>query len=121
MSALCQKRTSQLLRPRGREPPLGKSNTICERAPCTASQQNGRGDVAFGSITCIHLGSHVHPFYTEDGRLDQIRFFDYWLKGIDNGVMTEPPVKLAIRKGAEPVVGVLSAEWPNAVSGLLPV
>src|SRR5215468_344321 len=38
----------------------------------------------------IHLGSHVHPFYTEDGRRDQIRFFDYWLKGIDNGVMTEP-------------------------------
>src|SRR5438309_7022146 len=23
----------------------------------------------------IHLGSHVHPFYTEDGRRDQIRFF----------------------------------------------
>ena len=31
----------------------------------------------------IHLGSHVHPFYTEDGRQDQIRFFDHWLKGID--------------------------------------
>ena len=48
----------------------------------------------------MHLGSHVHPFYTEDGRRDQIRFFDYWLKDIDNGVMDEPPVKLAIRKGA---------------------
>jgi len=36
------------------------------------------------------------PFYTEDGRRDQLRFLDYWLKGIDNGVMREPPVKLAI-------------------------
>ncbi len=51
----------------------------------------------------IHAGTHVHPFYTEDGRRDQLRFFDYWLKGIDNGVMDEPPVKLAIRKGRDEV------------------
>ena len=49
----------------------------------------------------IHTGTHVHPFYTEEGRRDQLRFFDYWLKGIDNGVMDEPPVKLAIRKGSD--------------------
>jgi predicted acyl esterase len=61
----------------------------------------------------IHLGSHVHPFYTEYGRLDQIRFFDYWLKGIDNGVMTEPPVKLAIRKGAD-IFECHEHEWPLA-------
>ena len=24
----------------------------------------------------IHSGSHVHPFYTEEGRRDQLRFFD---------------------------------------------
>jgi predicted acyl esterase len=33
----------------------------------------------------------------------EIRWFDYWLKGIDNGVMTEPPVEVfmmaAARKG----------------------
>src|SRR6266540_147446 len=40
----------------------------------------------------IHAGTHVHPFYTEEGRADQLRFFDYWLKAIDNGVMDEPPV-----------------------------
>ncbi len=51
----------------------------------------------------IHAGTHVHPFYSEDGRRDQLRFFDYWLKGIDNGVMAEPPVKLAIRKGRDEV------------------
>jgi uncharacterized protein len=62
----------------------------------------------------IHLGSHVHPFYTEDGRADQIRFFDYWLKGIDNGVMAEPPVKLAIRKGGDAFEWRHEQEWPLA-------
>ena len=62
----------------------------------------------------IHLGSHVHPFYTEDGRRDQIRFFDYWLKGIDNGVMDEPPVKLAIRKGGDAFAWRHEREWPLA-------
>lgn len=38
----------------------------------------------------IHSGSHVHAFYTEEGRADQLRFFDHWLKGIDNGIMKEP-------------------------------
>src|SRR5208282_2189811 len=60
----------------------------------------------------IHLGSHVHPFYTEDGRRDQIRFFDCWLKGIDNGVMNEPPVKLAIRRGGDAFEWRNEHEWP---------
>ena len=60
----------------------------------------------------IHAGTHVHPFYTEDGRRDQLRFFDYWLKGIDNGVMNEPPVKLAIRKGRDEVEWRSEHEWP---------
>jgi predicted acyl esterase len=47
----------------------------------------------------IHAGTHYHPFYSADGRRDQLRFFDYWLKGETNGVMDEPPVKLLIRKG----------------------
>jgi len=62
----------------------------------------------------IHAGSHVHPFYTENGRADQIRFFDYWLKGIDNGVMNEPPVKLAIRKGHDAIEWRHENEWPLA-------
>jgi uncharacterized protein len=62
----------------------------------------------------IHLGSHVHPFYTEDGRRDQIRFFDYWLKGVDNGVMKEPPVKLAIRQGGNAFEWRSEHEWPLA-------
>ena len=62
----------------------------------------------------IHAGTHVHPFYTEEGRRDQIRFFDYWLKGIDNGVMDEPPVKLAIRKGRDEIEWRDEHEWPLA-------
>jgi predicted acyl esterase len=62
----------------------------------------------------IHLGSHVHPFYTEDGRADQLRFFDHWLKGIQNGIMDEPPVKLAIRKGADAFEWRYEREWPLA-------
>ena len=62
----------------------------------------------------IHAGTHVHPFYTEEGRRDQLRFFDYWLKGIDNGVMDEPPVKLAIRKGRDEIEWRDEHEWPLA-------
>jgi hypothetical protein len=62
----------------------------------------------------IHLGSHVHPFYTDEGRQDQSRFFDHWLKGVDNGVMDEPPVKLAIRKGGDAFEWRSEQEWPLA-------
>jgi len=62
----------------------------------------------------IHTGSHVHPFYTEEGRRDQLRFLDHWLKRIDNGVMDEPPVKLAIRKGRDEIEWRSEDEWPLA-------
>ena len=62
----------------------------------------------------IHTGSHVHPFYTEEGRRDQQRFLDYWLKDIDNGVMDEPPVRLAIRKGRDEIAWRDEHEWPLA-------
>jgi len=64
----------------------------------------------------IHTGSHYHPFHCEEGRIEQLRWFDYWLKGIDTGIMDEPPVKLEIRTG-----GTLKRypfrfenEWPLA-------
>jgi predicted acyl esterase len=62
----------------------------------------------------IHSGSHVHPFYTEDGRADQLRFLDHWLKDVDNGVMNEPPIKLAIRKGKDEIEWRHEHEWPLA-------
>jgi putative CocE/NonD family hydrolase len=65
----------------------------------------------------IHSGTHFHPFHSEEGRLDQLRFFDYWLKGKDTGIMDEPPVKLMIRTGggnASTYDFRFENEWPLA-------
>ncbi|MGB5079354.1 MAG: CocE/NonD family hydrolase [Burkholderiales bacterium] len=63
----------------------------------------------------IHAGTHYHSFYSEEGRNDQLRFFDHWLKGIDTGVMREPPVKLLIRKGGHGnYEWRTEKEWPIA-------
>lgn len=37
-----------------------------------------------------------------DGRYEWLKWFDYWLKGIDTGVMDEPPVTLFVRQYKEP-------------------
>ena len=50
----------------------------------------------------------------------EIRWFDYWLKGIDNGIMSEPPVSYYMMAGAKkdalsPKNGLrTSANWPPA-------
>jgi len=64
----------------------------------------------------IHTGSHFHPFHAEEARIDQLRWFDYWLKGIDTGIMDEPPVKLEIRTGGsrKPYAFRFENEWPLA-------
>jgi uncharacterized protein len=65
----------------------------------------------------IHTGTHYHAFYTEEGRVDQLRWFDYWLKGIDTGIMDEPPVKLMIRTGGGTMKDYkfrFENEWPLA-------
>jgi putative CocE/NonD family hydrolase len=48
--------------------------------------------------------------------MDQLRWFDYWLKGIDTGIMNEPPVKLEIRTGGSPERYAFRQEneWPLA-------
>ena len=61
----------------------------------------------------VWVGSHYAPFYTEEARALQKRFFDYWLKGEENGWLDQPPVQLAIRKGRE-VVWRDEQEWPLA-------
>ena len=65
----------------------------------------------------IHCGTHYHAFYTEEGRQDQLRWFDHWLKGIDTGIMDEPPVKLLIRTGGGGMKDYefrFENEWPLA-------
>ena len=61
----------------------------------------------------IHSGNHVDPFYSEYGLGVQSEFFDYWLKGIENGMLEVPRVRLAIRHGRE-VVWRDENEWPLA-------
>ncbi|MBI2320246.1 MAG: CocE/NonD family hydrolase, partial [Betaproteobacteria bacterium] len=47
----------------------------------------------------IDSGTHFGPFHSEEGRRDQLRFFDHWLRGVDSGLLEEPRVKLRIRTG----------------------
>jgi len=64
----------------------------------------------------IHSGSHFHPFHAEEARIDQLRWFDHWLKDNDTGIMNEPPVKLQIRTGGN-LKGYpfrFENEWPLA-------
>ena len=50
----------------------------------------------------------------------EIRWFDYWLKGIDNGIMDEPPVTYFMMGPAEkgavsrPEPRAHAADWPVA-------
>ena len=64
----------------------------------------------------IHTGTHFHPFHSEEGRSDQLRWFDHWLKGMATGIMDEPPVKLEIRTGGSEKRYAFRAEheWPLA-------
>ena len=41
-------------------------------------------------------------------------FFDYWLKGIENGIMDKPPVRLEIRAGDGCSYRLEENEWPIA-------
>jgi predicted acyl esterase len=43
---------------------------------------------------------------------EHMRYFDYWLKGIDNGIMDEPPVRVQVRTGNGSYYELHEAEWP---------
>lgn len=45
----------------------------------------------------VHGGSHWAPFYTDYGVALQKRFFDHFLKGVDNGWDQQPRVQLNVR------------------------
>jgi predicted acyl esterase len=67
------------------------------------------GDLAYPGQDRLNIGGD-----------QEIRWFDYWLKGVDNGIMDEPPVSYFMmapaRKGAfSPKNRMLtSANWPPA-------
>jgi predicted acyl esterase len=62
----------------------------------------------------VHSGDHVLPFYSLEGRLEQKRFLEHWLKGVDTGILREPPIKLGIRYGSDNYVWRYEYEWPLA-------
>jgi hypothetical protein len=62
----------------------------------------------------IHGLEHWTLFYTDYGVNLQKRFFDYFLKGFDNGWDKEPPVLLHIRHPGERFVPRKEHEWPLA-------
>ena len=61
----------------------------------------------------VHGIEHWTHFYTDYGRLLQKRFFDYFLKGIDNGWANEPQVRLQVRR-LDGLVERPGHEWPVA-------
>ncbi len=61
-----------------------------------------------------HGDSHWSLFYSRYGRELQRRFFDHFLKGLDNGWDTTPRVMLNIRHPGERFVLRHEHEWPLA-------
>jgi uncharacterized protein len=62
----------------------------------------------------VHGGSHWAPFYTDYGRNLQLEFFDYFLKGKQNGWDKRPRVLLNVRSPGEKFVLRHENEWPLA-------
>jgi putative CocE/NonD family hydrolase len=47
-----------------------------------------------------------------DYAAEQVRWYDYWLKGIDNGIMTEPPIHYFTLGAAEGNAWKDARQWP---------
>jgi uncharacterized protein len=62
----------------------------------------------------VHVGHHEEWFYLEYGRNLQMRFFDFFLKGEDNGWDREPRVRLNIRAADGSTTLRHEREWPLA-------
>ena len=62
----------------------------------------------------IHIGGHTDAFYSDEGKNEMLRWYDYWLKGKDTGIMDEPPVKLCVRVSVDECNWRFENEWPLA-------
>ena len=62
----------------------------------------------------VHGDAHWVDFYTDRGVALQRRFFDYYLKGEDNGWGSEPRVQLRIRHVDGTFTDRAENEWPLA-------
>lgn len=72
------------LRQHGRTPEARQSKLIVGPWPHALSTSPRTGDIDFGAHSMVDLEGF------------ELRWFDYWLKGIDNGIVDEPPLRLFI-------------------------
>ncbi len=49
---------------------------------------------------------------------EALRWFDYWLKGIDNGIMDEPPLHYFVQESAKKGTWQTSNTWPLATQNM---
>ena len=68
----------------GKSPETRQSKLIVGPWPHGLSQSSRTGEVDFGAHSMVDLEAM------------EMRWFDYWLKGIDNGIVDEPPIRLFI-------------------------
>ena len=52
-----------------------------------ASSTSSQGDLSFG-MSSSGIAAGIEAL--------QVRWFDHWLKGIDNGITAEPPVRIFV-------------------------
>jgi putative CocE/NonD family hydrolase len=62
----------------------------------------------------VHIGGHTDAFYSDEGKHEMLRWYDYWLKGMETGIMDEPPVKLCVRTSIDECTWRFENEWPLA-------
>jgi predicted acyl esterase len=64
----------------------------------------------------LFAGTHWTQFYDPIGTSEQLAFFDYWLKGIANGLYDTPQIKMQVRTGpaADDYYVRYENEWPLA-------
>ena len=87
------------LRERGKTPEAQQGKLIVGPWPHRLSACTRTGDVDFGANSMVDLEAL------------ELRWFDYWLKGIDNGIRDEPPLRLFIMGTGE---WRDEHEWPLA-------
>ena len=53
-----------------------------------------------------------HSAYETWMAYEQLRWFDYWLKGLDNGIMDEPPLRYYVMGAPDDEAWRTADEWP---------
>ncbi|MCY3801237.1 MAG: CocE/NonD family hydrolase [Chloroflexi bacterium] len=72
------------MRKHGGSPEARKSKLLCGPWMHPIGTSTKTGDIDFGGHSLVDIGA------------EELRWFDYWLKGEDNGIADEPPIRLFI-------------------------